>query len=78
MSPFKVTIDRDECISCAACWEDCPEFFEEDEEDGLSQVVEQYRDGSNVAVGEAPDELEDCVNEAADDCPVEIIHVREI
>lgn len=76
MSPFKVTIDRDECISCGACWDDCPEFFEENEEDGLSQVTQEYRNGSNLSEGQAPDDLEDCVTEAAEDCPVTIIHVE--
>jgi putative ABC transport system permease protein len=35
----KVQIEREECISCAACWDDCPDVFEENMEDGLSQVV---------------------------------------
>jgi len=78
MSPFRVTIDRDECISCGSCWEDCPEFFEEDEDEGLSQVVAKYRTGSDPGEGEAPDDLEDCVTEAADDCPVSIITVEEV
>jgi ferredoxin len=73
--PFRVTIDRDGCISCGACWTDCPEFFEENEDDGLSQVVESYRTDESLAVGEAPDDLEDCVTEAAEDCPVDVIDV---
>jgi len=73
---LKVTIDREECISCGACWADCPEFFEENLDDGFSQVVEEYRTGGNPAEGEAPAELEDCVRDAADGCPVEIIHVE--
>jgi ferredoxin len=40
---FRVTIDRDECISCATCWETCPEFFEENPDDGFSQIIEEYR-----------------------------------
>ncbi len=70
----KVVIDRDDCIGCAACWQDCPEFFEEGPDDGLSQVVEQYRTDANLGEGEAPDGL-DCVYQAAEDCPVEVIHV---
>jgi ferredoxin len=74
---FRVTIDRDECISCAACWTACPEFFEETPDDGFSQVVAQYRVGGDSGAGEAPGELESCVNEAADGCPVEIIHIQK-
>ena len=51
-------------------------FFEENFDDGLSQIIEQYRNDDNIAEGEAPEELEDCVNDGALDCPVEIIHVE--
>ena len=39
---MKVTIDRDEFTSCEVCWTECPEVFEENPDDGLSQIVEQY------------------------------------
>jgi ferredoxin len=72
---MKVTIDRDECTSCEVCWTECPEVFEENPDDGLSQVVEQYQVDRNPGIGNISDEI-DCVQEAADDCPVEIIHVE--
>lgn len=72
----QVTIDREECIVCGTCWSDCSEFFEESPEDGFSQVIESYRVNNNPAEGEAPLDLKDCVTEAADGCPVEIIHVH--
>jgi ferredoxin len=74
---LQVTIDRDECISCAACWTACPEFFEENPDDGFSQVVEKHRDGDDPGNGESPAELESCVDEAAHGCPVEIIHIQK-
>jgi ferredoxin len=52
-------------------------MFEESPEDDMSQIVEQYRVDGDVAVGEVPAELEDCVRGAAEGCPVEIIHVGE-
>ena len=70
----KVIIDREGCISCGTCWEDCPEFFEQNQDDNLSQVVEKYRT-SGLGDGEAPDDLLNCVIEASDDCPAEVIHV---
>ena len=70
----KVVIDREGCISCGTCWEDCPEFFEQNQDDNLSQVVEKYRT-SGLGEGEAPDDLLNCVIEASDDCPAEVIHV---
>ena len=71
----KVSIDRNDCISCGNCWTICPEFFEQNPDDDFSQVVEMYRVGGNTAEGEAPQKLEDLVREAADSCPVQIIHV---
>jgi ferredoxin len=72
----RVTIDRKECIACGTCYEDCPEVFEEDPEDGLSRIVEGYRVDGDPAVGLVPDGLADCVQTAADGCPVEAIQVE--
>jgi ferredoxin len=77
VSRMNVRIDREECLSCAACWEDCPEVFEENESDGLSQIVAAYQVNRDPAVGQVPVELEECVRTAADGCPVEIIHIEE-
>lgn len=73
---MKVTIDRETCISCAVCWEECPELFEQNAEDEWSQVAEGHREVGSPAKGEVPEELEDCVLQAAEDCPVEIIHIQ--
>ncbi|RLE61171.1 MAG: ferredoxin [Thermoprotei archaeon] len=75
---FKVTIDRDECISDMACVSLCPEVFEMSEEDGKSQIVEKYRVNGSLSEGIVPEELEDCVKSAAEACPVTIIHIEEI
>lgn len=70
----KVVIDRDGCISCGACWESCPDIFEQNPDDNQSQIVEKYRVGE-LGEGEVPDDLIDCVITASDNCPVEVIHV---
>jgi ferredoxin len=72
---FRVTIDREDCISCATCWTVCPEFFEENPDDGFSQIVAQYRVADDLGRGEGPGDMEDCVAAAAYGCPVEIIEV---
>ncbi len=74
---MKVTIDRQDCTICGVCWSDCPEFFEQSPDDEYSQVVEKYRAGGNLAEGNAPDDLRDCVRDAAEGCPVAIIHVED-
>lgn len=71
----RVHIDRDECILCGACWDTCPEVFEESPDDGMSQIVEEYRVDAEPGEGQVPGDLEDCASAAALDCPVEIIHV---
>ncbi|BBL68490.1 hypothetical protein MchiMG62_16710 [Methanoculleus chikugoensis] len=73
----KITIDRPGCISCESCWTLCPDVFEQDSNDDLSSVTEQYRVDGNPAEGEVPDDLTDCAQEAADSCPVTIIFVEE-
>lgn len=69
-----ISIDRDECISCGACWSTCPEVYEEDDE-GLSQVVQAHQVDGDPSRGEVSSDLEDCASDGADSCPVECIHI---
>ena len=70
-----VSIDRQNCTSCGTCWDTCPDFFEEDPKDHFSRILERYRHGDSIADGRVPEELADCVKDAADSCPVQIITV---
>jgi len=72
--PIKVWIDRDECISDMVCVSLCGEVFEMSEEDGKSQIVAQFRVNDDISQGVVPDDLKDCVESAAESCPVSIIH----
>jgi ferredoxin len=73
---IRVTIDREGCIQCGVCYSVCSEVFEENPEDGFSSIVETYRTDDEGAEGQVPGDLEDCVTEAAESCPVEVIHVE--
>jgi ferredoxin len=73
--PVRITIDRDECIACGACYAECPDVFEENKDDGLSQITQPYREGGSLAAGEVPKDLKACARAGADICPVSIIHV---
>jgi ferredoxin len=77
-SKIRVRIDRDECIQCANCWDICPDVFEEGPDDGVSQIVKEYRVNDDPGLGEIPEELEDCAREAADLCSIEIIYIEQL
>ncbi len=70
---MKVTIDRGGCISCAVCWENCPEVFEQNPADMLAQICPDYRTEGRLDRGAASAEWEECVRTAADGCPVSVI-----
>lgn len=74
---MRVTIDREECTSCAACWEEYPEIFEEDESDGTARIVAELRAAGDLGTGELPAKLADTARSAAEECPAEVIHVEE-
>ncbi len=73
---MKVTIDREDCVSCGTCYETCGEVFEENPDDSWSQIKAKYRVGGAPGTGEVPKDLEDCVKEAEESCPVEVIHTK--
>lgn len=74
---MKIHIDRDDCTSCGTCWEACPEFFEMNPDDSLSQVIEKYRINGDRAKGTPPAGSEACARDSVDLCPVSIIHAEE-
>jgi len=74
---MKIHIERSDCTSCGTCWDTCPEFFEENPDDAFSQVIEKFRLNGDIAQGTPPEDLEACARDAADLCPVSIIHTME-
>lgn len=71
----KITIDRDGCISCGACWTSCSDVYEQNSEDAKSQVVEKFQVSGNVAEGKVEDSLLECALQGADICPVQVVSV---
>jgi len=55
---------EDTCTACGLCVDTCPEVF--DMGDDLAQVI----------VDDVPEEYEDAVLQAAEECPVEAIIVE--
>jgi ferredoxin len=73
----RVSIYRDGCVICSACWNLCPGYFEQHPEDRKSQVQEAYRIGGVPGEGDVPPEMECCLQEASCCCPVQVIVLTE-
>lgn len=61
---MKATIDRSGCIACGLCPSICPEVFQM-ADDGLAETI----------VDEVPSGVEGTAKEAAENCPVTVIHI---
>ncbi len=76
MGKYIIRHDRPNCIGCAACEAVCPKFWEM-REDGRSDIKGSRlrEDGwQELEIGE---EDLPCNLEAAESCPVNVIHVEE-
>ena len=62
---MKVSINKEDCVGCGLCVDDCPDVFEMQE------------DVAVVKVEEVPKNLVNAVKEAAENCPVDAIVVSE-
>ena len=62
---MKAHVDKETCIGCEACVNDCPEIFEM-EDDGLAVAKDI----------EISDDLMESANSAKDGCPVEAISIN--
>ncbi len=69
---MKIIHEREKCIGCGSCVALCPKFFEM-AVDGKAKLLGSKKNSKGN------DELEveeiGCAQEAADACPVEIIHI---
>jgi len=70
---MNVTIDRMGCVSCGACWNTCPDLFEQNPCDSFSQIAEAFRFCNDRAEGIIPEDQVACAREAVNLCPVNVI-----
>ncbi|ACL17569.1 ferredoxin [Methanosphaerula palustris] len=71
-----VSINRDACISCAACWLLCPGIFTEEKGDMKSSIQPSCQIDGLLAEGTVPSNQDVYAAEAADACPVHVITIR--
>jgi ferredoxin len=62
---MKVKVDEETCIGCGVCVDTCPEVFELADDKAIAKV------------NEVPKDLVESCKEAADNCPVEAIELKE-
>ncbi len=74
---LRVIVDRETCIACGVAPTLCSEVFVLE---GKNRIVDKYSKelSDSLSVGEVPDELKECVENAAMSCPVEAIKIEEI
>jgi len=76
-SKFKIEHDRPNCIGCGACAALQPDLWEMDQ-DGKSNIVggTKLKDGGEEIFFN--EDLHDAHKEAAESCPVNVIHIRNL
>ena len=78
MPPFKIIHERPKCIACGSCAAVAPEHWEMSQKDGLADLKGCTMSGENEEkLVSDPDELAKH-REAAEVCPVQIIHVEKV
>ncbi|NHJ87260.1 MAG: ferredoxin [Asgard group archaeon] len=76
MTKYEITINRMECIQCGNCYNLDPTHFEPDT--NYKSMVVHGETNSETSHGTFNDDDVDLVKQAADECPSEIISIKEL
>ena len=71
---YRIEHDRPNCIGCAACAAVAPDFWTMSE-DGKSDIVGSIKKEDETEELEIEEKDFACNKEAADSCPVNVIHI---
>lgn len=77
MANYKIYHDRPNCIGCAACAGVCPDFWKMDD-DGKSNIKGGTRKDDETEELQIEEKDFSCNKEAADSCPVNVIHITNL
>ncbi|MGC9779503.1 MAG: ferredoxin [Candidatus Heimdallarchaeota archaeon] len=76
MTKYYIIIERKECIQCGNCYGLDPYHFEPDEE--YTSIVVNGVTNSEISKGAFDDDKISLAKQAVEECPVEIISVKEL
>ena len=77
MTKFKLEHNRPDCIGCAACAAIAPEYWEM-HEDGKSDIKKSIKRPDGWEEREIEETEFTANKDAADACPVNVIHIRNL
>ena len=69
-----VTIDQEGCIECGACEQSCSQVFIVKSGEKAS-IVSKYQK-ETPGIGDVPDDLASCTEDAVTSCPVQVITIE--
>ncbi|MFH1611744.1 MAG: ferredoxin [bacterium] len=72
---MKITLDLEKCIGCGSCSTACPNAFKMGED--LKVHIVDADNEESIIEKKTIDEAPDCIQEAADICPVQAIVIEE-
>ena len=72
---MKVTIDREACIQCGNCATVCKEVFEL--KPGEKSAIRQKYRTTGPEEGEVGENLDKCISDAVEGCPVQAISTEK-
>ncbi len=76
MTKYKIELVRNDCIGCGACTAVSPDFWEM-ADDGKTDIKGGKKEGDNMTK-EIEDSDLDTNKEAAESCPVNVIHITNL
>ncbi len=67
MKKYKITLDKEPCIGCMTCNAVCEKIFKPSDDGKVSMIID-----------EISEEDLDCVQQAIEACPIDVIKIKEI